>query len=425
MTALSMTAREDTLRQQRDSRRDLVFHKRPLTTTIRFSEAVFGFLKRGIVNLSSHPLTQFVALPLLTIWISALNFDGPHVALQSGISYWLKYVTWWLGLGVLSSIGLGTGMHSGLLFLFPHIFAIAASAEKCNNLNFDSSVNMWSSTFSPGQTFNCESPEKSYVTFWALVLKAALPCLLWGAGTAIGELPPYAASYAARKAGQADEELEEALETSKQDTLGRMKTWMVDFLQKNGFWGVLLMAAWPNAFFDLCGLCCGHFLMPFWTFFSAVFIGKAIIKVGGQLLFFTALFSRSSREVFKAALGNFVEQIGFKKSLVIESLDKVLSTFTGTNSATASGETIVGKAFQWIIFLLIATFLKSCAEQIAQAQQKVIDDGERVAVTKQAKTAAIEKQTKSRSRSKSVKKSKTPKKVIDDQTRRSARLGTK
>jgi hypothetical protein len=38
----------------------------------------------------------------------------------------MLYVTWWLGLGVLSSIGLGTGMHSGLLFLFPHMLKVRA-----------------------------------------------------------------------------------------------------------------------------------------------------------------------------------------------------------------------------------------------------------------------------------------------------------
>lgn len=35
-----------------------------------------------------------------------------------------QYVVWWVGLGVLSSIGLGTGMHSGLLFLFPHMLKV-------------------------------------------------------------------------------------------------------------------------------------------------------------------------------------------------------------------------------------------------------------------------------------------------------------
>jgi hypothetical protein len=33
-------------------------------------------------------------------------------------------VVWWVGLGVLSSIGLGTGMQSGLLFLFPHMLKV-------------------------------------------------------------------------------------------------------------------------------------------------------------------------------------------------------------------------------------------------------------------------------------------------------------
>lgn len=37
---------------------------------------------------------------------------------------WVLYTTWWISLGVLSSIGLGTGMHSGLLFLFPHMLKV-------------------------------------------------------------------------------------------------------------------------------------------------------------------------------------------------------------------------------------------------------------------------------------------------------------
>lgn len=51
-------------------------------------------------------------------------------------------------------------------------------------------------------------------------------------------------------------------------------------MQAHGFWGILLLAAYPNAAFDLCGICCGHFLMPFWEFFGATLIGKGGIKVG-------------------------------------------------------------------------------------------------------------------------------------------------
>jgi uncharacterized membrane protein YdjX (TVP38/TMEM64 family) len=48
----------------------------------------------------------------------------------------------------------------------------------------------------------------------------------------------------------------------------------------HGFWGILLLAAYPNAAFDLCGICCGAFQMPFWEFFGATLLGKGGIKVG-------------------------------------------------------------------------------------------------------------------------------------------------
>ncbi|VDI67951.1 Hypothetical predicted protein, partial [Mytilus galloprovincialis] len=35
----------------------------------------------------------------------------------------------------------------------------------------------------------------------------------------------------------------------------------------------------PNPLFDLAGITCGHFLIPFWTFFGATLIGKAVIKI--------------------------------------------------------------------------------------------------------------------------------------------------
>ena len=47
--------------------------------------------------------------------------------------------------------------------------------------------------------------------------------------------------------------------------------------------GILLLASWPNAAFDLCGICCGAFKMPFWEFFGATLIGKGGVKVNGQV----------------------------------------------------------------------------------------------------------------------------------------------
>lgn len=47
--------------------------------------------------------------------------------------------TWcfyWFGLGVLSSIGLGTGLHTFLLYLGPHIASVTLAAYECGGLNF-------------------------------------------------------------------------------------------------------------------------------------------------------------------------------------------------------------------------------------------------------------------------------------------------
>ena len=50
--------------------------------------------------------------------------SGPHDHAVHLIEESVKFVVWWFGLGVLSSVGLGTGMHTGVLFVFPHIFKV-------------------------------------------------------------------------------------------------------------------------------------------------------------------------------------------------------------------------------------------------------------------------------------------------------------
>ena len=32
----------------------------------------------------------------------------------------------------------------------------------------------------------------------------------------------------------------------------------LQLIEKTGFWGIFMLASWPNAFFDLCGICCGY-----------------------------------------------------------------------------------------------------------------------------------------------------------------------
>ena len=65
-------------------------------------------------------------------------------------------------------------------------------------------------------------------------------------------------------------------------------------MEKYGFFTILACASIPNPLFDLAGITCGHFRIPFKTFFSATFIGKAIIKVHIQMIFVIAIFRKES-----------------------------------------------------------------------------------------------------------------------------------
>ncbi|XP_027767059.1 vacuole membrane protein 1-like, partial [Empidonax traillii] len=63
------------------------------------------------------------------------------------------------------------------------------------------------------------------------------------------------------------------------DFASRAKLAVQNLVQKVGFFGILACASIPNPLFDLAGITCGHFLVPFWTFFGATLIGKAVIKM--------------------------------------------------------------------------------------------------------------------------------------------------
>jgi membrane protein YqaA with SNARE-associated domain len=378
----------------REKRKELVLHRRPIMTIVRFSEKLGKWSYDFLSALFSDQRFLFGFLPLLVVYVFGISVEGAHRPWFREISTWVEFATWWVGLGVLSSVGLGTGMHSGLLFLFPHIFFVVSTAEKCNNLNFDARTNMWANVMKPGDTFKCTSmsPASDYaknVTLIGLLLKSALACLLWGAGTAIGELPPYATSYAARLAGKEDEEFEEILaESSDQagaNVVARMKKWMLDIVHKYGFWGVVLLSAWPNAMFDLCGICCGHALMPFATFFSAVFIGKALIKVNGQLLVFTLLFSSKYRDAAVGSVVRFASLFGLDPTRMSKLMHDAVEKFSVGGGKGDESKSLIAMAFQYGIALIILLFLKSCIEQFAQSRQKEIDDKSLSETTKKRK----------------------------------------
>tara|TARA_Y100000748_G_scaffold171231_1_gene143404 strand:- start:7966 stop:8682 length:717 start_codon:yes stop_codon:yes gene_type:complete len=161
-----------------------------------------------------------------TFWITVLLFACPSIALPC---------FYWLCLGILSAIGIGTGMPTGALYLFPHIASLTSSP-------------------------NC-------------IYHAILPTLSWGFGTALGEIPPY------------------FMAQSLQDrpAVVSMTNDMKPYIERYGATGVFLMACYPNLTFDACGIVCGLINMPAWQFFVATAAGKTLVKAPLQSLAVVAM----------------------------------------------------------------------------------------------------------------------------------------
>jgi len=242
--------------------------------------------------------------------------------------------------------------------------------------------------------------------------KIIFVCFLQSAGTAIGEIPPYWMTRAARLAAiesgadnNKDIHMPEELETnSKFSLVNKAKLWMIWLLKTHGFYGVLLMASYPNIAFDLCGICCGHFLMPFWTFFGATFIGKAIVRNTYQSIIYVVLCSEEYMEVLIRSLQHVVpdsfqldqrirevleegresfKSIGNKNNVVINSSSG--SNISGGDEAkTATAAAVIEMStgavflFWWKILMctLLCLFFVSCVSQFAQYYQMTLDQAD-------------------------------------------------
>ncbi|CAM9649253.1 unnamed protein product, partial [Phaeothamnion confervicola] len=203
----------------RKKRKNLSMLKHPILTIQKFGALAAAWSSNALHALATHPLMVFFALPVLALWYCMEHVPNRYTETIDEWEKLVKFVVWWVGLGVLSSVGLGTGMHTGVLFLFPHIMKVCLAAEECGTLDFESRSNMW--LREDDALFSC--PENASaatmgdgdfgggggVTFWRTFWKVYPACFLWGAGTAIGEIPPYAVSYAAKLAGEHVEELDE------------------------------------------------------------------------------------------------------------------------------------------------------------------------------------------------------------------------
>ncbi|CAD8111560.1 unnamed protein product [Paramecium primaurelia] len=324
----------------------------PIKTLYLFTIVLFNYAKDAIKYLSKF----WHIIGFLTLIVIAPRFvEGEHSELvRQGdeIAYFMLY---WLVLGIMSSVGLGTGLHTFVLYLGPHIAKTTIQAYECNALPL----------FVPSKyaTQYVECPkEATGITIFDIIKQVYFETVLFGIGTAIGELPPYFVARAAALANKKLEELEEVLEKKDENSfMQRMKLLIYNKLQKNAFLTVMLCASIPNPLFDLAGITCGHFLISFWTFFGATVLGKAFIKMHIQLPMTVFVFSQ---EPVKALLNLIQKYIPFIYQFLSDLLDKQRKQLRDPSLFKEGTKPLLAQLWDYFIILMIGFFMISIVNSL-------------------------------------------------------------
>ncbi|KAJ1921469.1 hypothetical protein IWQ60_006744 [Tieghemiomyces parasiticus] len=344
-----------------ESQGDLSFYQCPLTVIYYFGRFVQTRTLAGLRAFLARrdwvgaTLGFAVFLGLIHAW------RGPHSATLTYLDGVFVWYTYWVLLGVASSIGLGAGLHTFVLFLGPHIVEVTLTAYRCGHLEFADR----------GPTaFVCVPGAPAVpVTAWRILHKVVWASLCWGAGTAIGELPPYFMARAAALSGRNNPELEalNALKSGPQQALTLKMQGLVlvyNLLQRLGFIGIFLFASIPNPLFDLAGITCGHFLVPFHTFFTATFLGKSVVKSTIQTVTVIFLFSQGTLDGFLRLAERYSPALRDKLAAAIRRQMDTLQGATPADKPTGAGRW-AGTAWNGVIVLMLLYFVVSIMESCA------------------------------------------------------------
>uniref|UniRef100_A0A3P9L0Z1 Vacuole membrane protein 1 n=2 Tax=Oryzias latipes TaxID=8090 RepID=A0A3P9L0Z1_ORYLA len=388
---------EEMKRRDREEREELWLWKKPVLTLRYFFMELLFTLRGWMGRFWQHRQTALGLLILLVVLSIAYRIEGVH---QKYVRYAEKKTLWcayWAGLGILSSVGLGTGLHTFLLYLGPHIASVTLAAYECGSVDFPEPPypdqimcpqQEVTTTSSDAEQVGVEAAGvdgmtgsaalQGSISVWSIISKVRLEACMWGAGTAIGELPPYFMARAARLSGiDPDDEDYQKFEAmldqteASQDFASQAKAAVQRLIQKVGFFGILACASIPNPLFDLAGITCGHFLVPFWTFFGATLIGKAVIKMHIQKLFVIITFSRHIVEQMVSLFGavpvlGAALQKPFREYL--EAQKAKLHHLAGEGVPTE--ESWLSWLFEKVVVVMVCFFVCSIVNSMAQSYAK-------------------------------------------------------
>lgn len=379
---------------------NLTLTTQPFRTFKFFIFASASYVKHSIF----YVLTKGVWSAILTILLLAIGLllvvtDGPHEKHVQEFLTYSNFVLWWVALGVASSIGLGSGLHTFVLYLGPHIAFFTIKAVQCGRVDLKTApydtiqlkrAPSWldkdCSEFGP-PIFTSTPGSLVKVPLSKLLPQVQLEAILWGIGTALGELPPYFISRAARLSGNKIEAMEELDATSSKEDgfisayLKRIKRWLLTHSQHLNFFTIFLLASVPNPLFDLAGIMCGQFGIPFWKFFLATVIGKAIVKTHIQTVF---IISVCNNQLFQWVENEFIWVLGhipgFSSMLpnIVAKLHKLKQKFI--SSRFPDSAPLDAKAKEWnlsftlvwntVIWLMILNFFCKIVTATAQRYLK-------------------------------------------------------
>merc|ERR1739838_207782 len=136
------------------------------------------------------------------------------------------------------------------------------------------------------------------------------------------------------------------------------------FVDRMGFVGILLAASIPNPLFDLAGIICGMYQVPFATFFLATLIGKSVVKMHLQMLTVVYLFVDVH---FNSVVDKF-SYFPYVGEEIIEFLKKQKESLHcyGEGCLTEEGGSVVSTVVNGFVMVLTAYFVVSIVHMMAQ-----------------------------------------------------------
>jgi len=290
----------------------LRLHKHPFLTIYYFVMETIYLLFQFIGYIFSHKKLISIIFICGFSLFSVNLVEGAHQKIIMEALKKIQWWGWWVFLGFLSSCGFGSGLHTFVLYLGPFIAKVTMAAYECGTTDFPEPPY-------PEQ-FVCPDVADGMIPgnmrSLIVVKKILLESMLWGLGTAIGELPPYFMARAAALSGSIDQQQPQDESAWHKRAQEAMKT----IVKRVGFVGIVLCASVPNPLFDLAGMTCGHFLVPFSTFFGATVLGKAVNKMLLQMAFVVFIFSQDKVAWLQSCIRNLPRYGESLNSLIDEFL---------------------------------------------------------------------------------------------------------